>query len=88
MLYLSRDIAAAQDRYRQFQFDSMFYVVGVQQDHHFKQLFKILELLGKQWAGNCHHIPFGMIEGMSTRKGTVGIGIITCSILERYFRCY
>lgn len=71
MLYLSRDIAAAQARYRAYAFDSMYYCVGVQQDHHFRQLFKILELTGKTWAPTCHHIPFGMIEGMSTRKGTV-----------------
>jgi arginyl-tRNA synthetase len=41
MLYLSRDIAAAQDRYRQFDFDDMYYCVGIQQDHHFRQLFKV-----------------------------------------------
>lgn len=53
----------------------MYYFVGVQQCHHFKQLFKILELQGKTWAGECKHFPFGMIKSkdgnMSTRKGTV-----------------
>lgn len=71
MLYLSRDIAAARDRQKEFDFDSMYYIVAMQQDHHFKQLFKILELQGKTWAQKCHYIGFGMIEGMSTRKGTV-----------------
>ena len=71
LLYLSRDIAAAQDRQRQYEFDAMFYVVAIQQDHHFKQLFKILELAGKPWADKCHHISYGLVEGMSTRKGTV-----------------
>jgi arginyl-tRNA synthetase len=75
MLYLSRDIAANIERKRVYDFDEMFYVVGSQQEHHFKQLFKILELMGKEWAGKCHHINFGMIKSkdgnMSTRKGTV-----------------
>ncbi|KAI8927813.1 hypothetical protein BC831DRAFT_451163 [Entophlyctis helioformis] len=75
LLYLSRDIAAAIDRRKIYDFDEMFYVVGTQQDHHFKQLFKILELMGKTWAEKCHHIGFGLIKSkdgnMSTRKGTV-----------------
>lgn len=48
----------------------MFYVVGSQQNLHFQQLFKILELMGFDWAKKCQHINFGMITGMSTRKGT------------------
>jgi arginyl-tRNA synthetase len=75
MLYISRDIAAASDRFDQYEFDEMYYVVGAQQYHHFKQLFKILELQGKTWADRCHHIGFGLIKSkdgnMSTRKGTV-----------------
>eukprot|EP00842_Homolaphlyctis_polyrhiza_P002018 jgi/Hompol1/2817/HPOL_003033-RA len=75
LLYLSRDIAAAIDRHNIYDFEQMFYVVGNQQDHHFKQLFRILELQGKTWAEKCNHIGFGMIKtkdgNMSTRKGTV-----------------
>jgi arginyl-tRNA synthetase len=75
MLYLSRDIAAAQERKKAYDFDQMFYVVGSAQTHHFKQLFKILELEGKNWSPQCHHIAFGLIKSkdgnMSTRKGTV-----------------
>lgn len=75
MLYLSRDIAAASHRFEEYDFDEMYYMVGAQQHHHFEQLFKILELQGKPWAGNCHHVPFGLIKSkdgnMSTRKGTV-----------------
>lgn len=75
MLYLSRDIAAASDRQKLYDFDDMFYVVATQQHHHFKQLFKILDLQGKTWADKCHHIDFGLIKSkdgnMSTRKGTV-----------------
>ncbi|KAJ3129356.1 hypothetical protein HK101_005240, partial [Irineochytrium annulatum] len=75
MLYISRDIAAAIDREKIYKFDNMYYVVGTQQEHHFKQLFKILELLGLPWADKCQHIGFGMIKSkdgsMSTRKGQV-----------------
>jgi arginyl-tRNA synthetase len=49
----------------------MYYVVAAQQDHHFKQLFKILELMGYDWSKTLNHINFGMVLGMSTRKGTV-----------------
>jgi len=69
-LYLTRDLAAAIERYRQFKFDKMFYVVSAQQSLHFQQLFKTLELMGYDWAKKCVHIPFGMVKGMSTRKGT------------------
>jgi arginyl-tRNA synthetase len=75
MLYLSRDIAAAIDRKKKFQFDRMVYVVGTQQDHHFRQLFKILELSGHPFVHQCQHVAFGLIKSkdgnMSTRKGTV-----------------
>jgi len=71
MLYLSRDIAAAMERYEQYKFDKMYYVVASQQVHHFRQLFGILELMGKTWEKRCEHISFGMIKGMSTRKGNV-----------------
>lgn len=53
-------------------FDHMIYVVASQQDLHLKQLFQIIELLGyKDIAKKCQHINFGMVLGMSTRKGTV-----------------
>ncbi|KAI9199732.1 uncharacterized protein BJ171DRAFT_585020 [Polychytrium aggregatum] len=75
MLYLSRDVAAAIERQKKYKFDNMFYIVGDQQIHHFKQLFKILEQMGLPWSANCQHISFGMVKSkdgnMSTRKGTV-----------------
>lgn len=70
-LYITRDIAAACNRYETYHFDEMYYVVASQQDLHFQQLFNILDKLGKTWSKNCHHINFGMVKGMSTRKGTV-----------------
>lgn len=70
-LYLTRDIAAADDRYQKYHFDKILYVVGTDQKLHFQQLFKILELLGKKWASRCAHVDFGRVQGMSTRKGQV-----------------
>ncbi|ORY01529.1 arginyl-tRNA synthetase [Basidiobolus meristosporus CBS 931.73] len=70
-LYLTRDIGAAMERHSQYQFDAMYYVVGSQQDLHIKQLFKTLEKLDFPWAKTLKHVNFGMITGMSTRKGTV-----------------
>jgi len=70
-LYLTRDIGAAMERYEKYKFDKMIYVVATQQDLHLQQLFKILDLLGFDWAKKCLHVNFGMVLGMSTRKGTV-----------------
>jgi arginyl-tRNA synthetase len=50
----------------------MIYVVASAQDLHLKQLFKIVELIGeKEIASRCQHINFGLVLGMSTRRGTV-----------------
>lgn len=70
-LYLTRDISAAWERYERFKFDKMIYVVASQQDLHLKQLFKTLELMNFEWAKKLEHVNFGMVLGMSTRKGTV-----------------
>lgn len=70
-LYLTRDAGAAKLRYEAHHFDAMYYVVGAPQEFHFKQLFSILNKLGFAWASQCHHVSFGSIAGMSTRKGNV-----------------
>lgn len=70
-LYLTRDIGAAAERMEKYNFDRMIYVVASQQDLHLAQLFKIEEIMGrKDIADRCQHINFGMVQGMSTRKGT------------------
>ena len=72
-LYLTRDIGAALERDEKYHFDKMIYVVASQQDLHLAQLFKILEIMGSPYtdvAKKCQHINFGMVLGMSTRKGT------------------
>ena len=78
-LYDTRDIAAAEDRWNQYRFAKMIYVVGGDQKLHFRQLFKVLELMDYPWARECVHVDFGIIrirgeEGsvkMSTRRGRV-----------------
>ena len=75
-LYATRDLAAALYRKNEYRFDKNLYVVAYQQNLHFAQVFKVLELCGFSWAADCVHVPFGMVslEGMgalSTRKGNV-----------------
>jgi len=70
-LYITRDIAAALDRKEEFDFDELIYVVDNAQANHFQNLFRILHMLGCPWSGNCRHVRFGKILGISTRKGTM-----------------
>lgn len=74
-LYATRDIAAAEYRKKTYDFDRMIYVVGSEQKLHFNQFFKVLELMGYNWANRCVHVDFGLMKfkdgKMSTRKGKV-----------------
>ena len=74
-LYATRDLAAAIYRHNRFQFDECLYVVGSEQQLHFKQVFKVLELMGHSWAASLKHLSYGLYrfkEGkLSTRKGRV-----------------
>lgn len=74
-LYATRDMAAAIYRKNTYDFYKCLYVVAYQQNLHFRQVFKVLELMGKPWAGDLVHVAYGMVsleEGaMSTRKGNV-----------------
>ncbi|KAK8041650.1 Arginine--tRNA ligase [Apiospora rasikravindrae] len=71
-LYLTRDISELLNREKKYQFDHMIYVIASQQDLHCQQFFKVVELMGhKDIAAKVQHINFGMVLGMSTRKGTV-----------------
>jgi len=74
-LYATRDIAAALYRNDTFHFDKCLYVVAYQQDLHFRQWIKVVEMMDYPFAKNLVHVPFGMIsyEGqtLSTRKGHV-----------------
>lgn len=74
-LYATRDLAAAIYRKNTYDFDKCLYVVAYQQNLHFKQFFKVLELMGKEWAKDLVHVAYGMVSledgAMSTRKGKV-----------------
>lgn len=70
-LYLTRDIAAIMDRQERFKFNRMYYVAGNEQNLHFQTLFKIVKMLGVQNTEKLHHVKFGKVEKMSTRKGDV-----------------
>lgn len=74
-LYATRDLAAAIYRHDTYDFYKCLYVVAYQQDLHFKQVFKVLELMGKPWAKDMVHVSYGMVSlesgSMSTREGNV-----------------
>lgn len=74
-LYHTRDLAAAFYRKATYNFDKCLYVVAYQQDLHFRQLFKVIELMGYDWAKDLEHVSFGMVsyegQALSTRHGHV-----------------
>ena len=74
-LYATRDLAAAIYRKNTYDFYKSLYVVAYQQNLHFKQVFKVLELMGNEWAKDLVHVAYGMVSledgAMSTRKGKV-----------------
>lgn len=74
-LYIARDLAAAYYRRENYGFDKCLYVVASHQALHFKQFFKVLELLGESWASDMVHVSYGMVSvdglALSTRRGNV-----------------
>jgi arginyl-tRNA synthetase len=74
-LYSTRDLAGMFYRYETFNFDRALYVVGSAQREHFKQVFKVIELLGEEFADRLVHVEFGWIKfddkAMKSREGTV-----------------
>ena len=74
-LYATRDIAAAIHRKREYGFDKCIYVTGASQSLHFQQWFKVIELMGYEWANDLIHVPFGIVslggEKLATRTGKV-----------------
>ncbi len=74
-IYATRDLAAAMYRKKNYDFHKCIYVVGTPQALHFKQVFKVLELAGHEWAKDCIHVGFGLVKfadrKLSTRKGEV-----------------
>ncbi len=74
-VYMTQDIGTAIQRSEDFDFSYMVYTVANEQDYHFKVLFLILEKLGYDWAKNCYHLSYGMVDlptgRMKSREGTV-----------------
>ena len=74
-IYLTRDLAAAEWRMKEYNFVKMLYVVGNEQAQHFVELKTVLKKMGYDWADEIHHVPFGLItqggKKLSTRKGNV-----------------
>ena len=68
-IYATRDLAALKDRIENYDFDKAIYVVGSEQQLHFKQIFKVLELMGyEKYAKRCEHVPFGLVVGRDGQK--------------------
>jgi arginyl-tRNA synthetase len=75
-VYITQDLGTAIERFNEFpDLNQLIYTVGNEQDYHFKVLFKTLQKLGYQWAGECYHLSYGMVElpegKMKSREGTV-----------------
>jgi len=75
-VYMTQDVGTAVDRYKDYpDLDGIIYTVGNEQDYHFKVLFLILYKLGYNWAKNCFHLSYGMVDlptgKMKSREGTV-----------------
>ena len=74
-VYITQDLGTAQLKYDEFGMSESIYVVGNEQDYHFKVLFTILKKLGKSWADGLFHLSYGMVDlpsgKMKSREGTV-----------------
>jgi arginyl-tRNA synthetase len=74
-LYITQDIGTAISRHEAWPYDKLIYVVGNEQQYHFKILFETLRRLGYEWAKDLHHLAYGMVNlpsgRMKTREGTV-----------------
>ncbi len=74
-VYITQDLGTAVKRFSEFDIDTLIYVVGNEQDYHFKVLFAILKKLGYDWADRLYHLSYGMVElpdgKMKSREGTV-----------------
>ena len=72
-LYITSDLGLTVEKFRRYELEKAIWVVSSEQNLYFKQLFKILELLGFKWVKNCHHFSFELVrlpEGkMSSREG-------------------
>ena len=74
-VYMTQDLGTAERRFAEYELDSHIYVVGNEQDYHFKVLKLVLAKLGFEWADQIYHLSYGMVElpegKMKSREGTV-----------------
>ncbi len=74
-VYITQDLGTAKNRFDEFEFDKMIYVVANEQNYHFQVLFLTLKKLGFAWAENLHHLAYGMVNlpdgKMKSREGNV-----------------
>ncbi len=74
-VYITQDLGTAELKFNDYHMDKSVYVVGNEQDYHFKVLFLILQKLGKSWAKGLFHLSYGMVDlpsgKMKSREGTV-----------------
>ena len=74
-VYMTQDLGTAERRFAEYELDSHVYVVGNEQDYHFKALKLVLKKLGFDWADQIYHLSYGMVElpegKMKSREGTV-----------------
>ena len=74
-VYMTQDLGTAVMRFNEFNFKSLIYVVGNEQDYHFKVLFHVLKKLGYEWADQLYHLSYNMVDlpsgKMKSREGTV-----------------
>ena len=87
-VYMTQDIGTAIQRHNDYSgLSGLIYTVGNEQEHHFKVLFAILEKLGYDWAQECSHLSYGMVDlptgKMKSREGTVvDADDLMCSVIE------
>ncbi len=86
-VYMTQDVGTAVERFETFDIDKLIYVVGNEQDYHFKVLFLILKKLGFKWADSLEHLSYGMVNlpdgKMKSREGTV---VDADELMEDMFR--
>ncbi|MBN1385697.1 arginine--tRNA ligase [Candidatus Woesearchaeota archaeon] len=74
-IYITQDLFVAKSRYDDYKFDRMIYVVGNEQEHHFRVLFELFRMLKWEFADRCYHFSYGLVElpegRMKSREGTV-----------------
>ncbi|WP_416864868.1 MAG: arginine--tRNA ligase [Imperialibacter sp.] len=74
-VYMTQDLGTADMKYADYPFNKSIYVVGNEQDYHFKVLFSILKRLGRNYADGLYHLSYGMVDlpsgKMKSREGTV-----------------